>query len=149
MSLHGWCFFFRNPIFSIFCAFRVYFLHLSGKFSEQCICTVPWNVQEIFWVRHWAVLNIGQNNFILHVFVYLCRIFFACICGARRTLFWLSAHTKVICNISLDRLRTVYSLFYLSDDFQILFEFKTFRTTIIFKNNLFYIDFYLGKYSIS
>ena len=49
--------------FSIFCAFKVYFLHLSGTFSEQYIRTVPW-----------TVLNDGQNNFIL--FVYSCRIFF-------------------------------------------------------------------------
>jgi hypothetical protein len=37
-------------------------------------------------------------------------------------------------NISLDRLRTVYNLFYFSDDFPILFEVKTFCTTIILNN---------------
>ena len=86
-----------------FCAFRVYFLHLSGTLSELCICTVPtfsgnsvaYDIRSFYrhgewikishevstettamvqwnaWVKHWTVLNGGQNNFIFYLFIYV------------------------------------------------------------------------------
>jgi hypothetical protein len=135
-------------VFSSEIQYSLFFAHLeciSFIYPESSLNSVFAQCHEM--CKRFSELSIEQCWITDKTILFYLRIyvgyFFSCICGAHRTLFWLSAHTKVICNISLDRLRTVYSLFNLSGDFQILFEFKMFHTTIIFKNNLH--RFFSGK----
>ena len=106
--------------------YSLFFAHLSVFPSSmrnvlQTVYSQCHEMQKIFSELalnsvEWRTNSTKQFHFIC---VFMSDFFFR-ICGACRTQFWLSAHTKVVCNILLDRLWTAYSLLKcLSDDFPI------------------------------
>jgi hypothetical protein len=126
MSLHGWCLFFRNPIFSIFGAFRVYFLHLSGS-SPNSVFAQCHEMRKGFSELHVALNSVEWRTkqfYCICVHIFMSDIFFSHL--------WCSQNT-VLVESHLTFHWTDFGQ-YLSDDFPILFEFKTFCTTIILNN---------------
>jgi hypothetical protein len=136
MCLHGWCFFFKNPIFCSFAQLEcISFIYpdrspnsvfaqcheMRKRFSELALNGVEW------WTKN-----------ILFVYLHVCRIFFSgSVVLTEHCFGW------VICNISLDRLRTVYSLFI----FQVIFRFylSSKRSALLSFLKTIYIYVYLGR----
>ena len=129
--------------FSIFCAFRVYFLHLSGTFSKQYIRTVPWNAQEIFWVsieQCWMTDKTILFHLCIHVGFFFAFVVLTEHCsGCPQT-----QKSSVTFHGTDNGQCIVYFIF------QMIFRFhlSSKRSALLSFLKTIYIDFYLGRYSL-